>query len=116
MKPISICLAIGTLLIAQAAVAGDAENGKRIALSRCASCHTVTPNQRVYVADPPSFDVIAEKFGSSPALLHFALRNLPQRMNVAITRREVDDLAAFIIPAPVTSRTNDGRRCQQSPL
>jgi mono/diheme cytochrome c family protein len=100
MKPISICLAISTLLIAQAAVAGDAENGKRIALARCASCHTVVPNQRVEIADSLPFDVIAEKFGANHDLLFTALIDSRQRMNVTITRREADDLAAYIGTAP----------------
>jgi mono/diheme cytochrome c family protein len=78
------------------ALAADADNGKRIAESRCVTCHTVAPTSRRDVADAPPFDVIARKFQVEPQMLAFAILDPHPRMNVALTRREAEDIAAYI--------------------
>jgi hypothetical protein len=87
---------LGAVFVAQTAVAADADNGKRVALLRCGPCHIVEPNQSREVADSPPFESIARKFGSNPELLAFAILDPHPRMNLAFTRREVDDIAAYI--------------------
>ena len=78
------------------ALAADADNGKRIAESRCVTCHTVAPTSRWDVADAPPFGVIARKFQVEPQMLAFAILDPHPRMNVALTRREAEDIAAYI--------------------
>ena len=46
LKPIYRYLPLGAIIIAQTAFAADADNGKRLALLRCSSCHVVMRNQR----------------------------------------------------------------------
>ena len=78
------------------ALAADADNGKRIAESRCVTCHTVAPTSRRDVADAPPFDVIARKFQVEPQVLALRFWIRTPRMNVALTRREAEDIAAYI--------------------
>ena len=46
---LSLCVVLP--LITSAARGGDAQQGKRLALMRCAVCHIVEPNQRDEIAD-----------------------------------------------------------------
>ena len=78
------------------ALAADAENGKRVAEVRCVTCHMVAPSPRREVADAPPFDVIARKYQVQPETLAFAILDPHPRMNVALSRREAEDIAAYI--------------------
>jgi mono/diheme cytochrome c family protein len=79
-----------------AALAADASNGARVAETRCATCHAVVPGLRRDVADAPPFETIARKFAGNPEMLAFSIRDPHPRMNITLTRREVEDVAAFI--------------------
>jgi mono/diheme cytochrome c family protein len=96
LKPIYLYLPLGAIVIAQTAFAADADDGKRLALLRCAPCHIVIPNLRNEVADSPPFDTIAKKFGSNFELLYSAVRDPHPRMNMVVTRQEAEDIAAYI--------------------
>jgi hypothetical protein len=87
---------LGAIAVAQTAFAADADNGKRVALLRCTPCHIVEPNQRREVAESPPFETIARKFGSNPELLAFAILDPHPRMNLTFTRREAEDITAYI--------------------
>jgi mono/diheme cytochrome c family protein len=91
-----MCLLLSALFAAPVAVAADADNGKRLAEARCVPCHQVGPTTRREVADAPPFETIARKFAPQPEMLAFSLLNPHPRMNVALTRREVEDIAAYI--------------------
>jgi mono/diheme cytochrome c family protein len=91
-----LCLLLTALFVAPAAIAADADNGKRLAEARCVPCHAVAPTTRREVADAPPFEAIARKFAPQPEMLAFSLLNPHPRMNVALTRREVEDIAAYI--------------------
>jgi len=78
------------------AAAADADNGKRIAQLRCSPCHIVVPNQRQEVAKSPPFDVIARQNGFDAEMLAYLILAPHPRMNLTFTRKEVDDLAAYI--------------------
>ena len=56
----------------------------------------MAPTSRWDVADAPPFDVIARKFQVEPQMLAFAILDPHPRMNVALTRREAEDIAAYI--------------------
>ena len=84
------------LLAASAALAADADNGKRLAEMRCVTCHIVSPSERRDVTDAPPFEAIARKFASNPDALAFSIMDQHPRMNVTLTRREAQDVAAYI--------------------
>jgi cytochrome c len=84
------------LIVAWPALAADADNGKRVAETRCVTCHIVAPSQRRDVTQAPPFEVIARKFASNPEALAFAILDPHPRMNVPLTRREAQDIAAYI--------------------
>jgi mono/diheme cytochrome c family protein len=90
------CSVLPALLVASAAVAADADNGKRLAEMRCVTCHMVGAERRREVADAPPFEVIARKFAFSPEILAFSMLEPHPRMNVTLTRREAEDIAAYI--------------------
>lgn len=93
----TVLLAIVASLALADAKAADASNGERIAKTSCAACHIVEASMiRREVADAPPFIVIARKFNSSPDLLVLELLEIHPKMNFALTRREANDVAAYI--------------------
>jgi mono/diheme cytochrome c family protein len=75
----------------------DAKNGERLALQWCAGCHVVTPAQKQASASVPTFAEIAKRPGfNAPQLALFLLNPHPVMPNMALTRKEAADLAAFI--------------------
>jgi len=84
------------MLPASGVLAADADNGKRLAETRCITCHIVAPSERRDVTDAPPFEAIARKFASNPDTLAFSIIDPHPRMNVTLTRREAQDVAAYI--------------------
>jgi hypothetical protein len=96
MRVFGFCFTIFTLLAGPSATAAGADDGKRLAETRCVPCHTVVPGQHREVSDAPPFDVIAAKFKVVPDVLAFLLLHPHPRMNVPLTRREAEDIADYI--------------------
>ncbi len=90
------CSLLPAIVAASGALAADADNGKRLAETRCVTCHIVAPSERRVVTDAPPFEAIARKFASNPDTLAFSIIDPHPRMNVTLTRREAQDLAAYI--------------------
>ena len=86
---------LGVFLVS-VACAADADNGKRLAEAQCVPCHAVFPVHPRDVAQAPPFEVIARKFALTPEMLAFAILDPHPRMHVLLTRREAEDLAAYI--------------------
>jgi hypothetical protein len=63
---------------------------------RCVPYHVVAPTPRRVVIDAPPFETIAKKFALQPEMPAFAILDPHPRMNVALSRREVEDIAAYI--------------------
>ena len=91
-----LCPLFAAIGMSTAAVAADVESGRRVAEARCVTCHFVGPGQRREVGDAPPFEAIARKFAVSPELLAFSILEPHPRMNVTLTRREAQDIAAYI--------------------
>jgi mono/diheme cytochrome c family protein len=87
---------LSAMLAASGALAADADNGKPLAETRCATCHIVSPSERRVVTDAPPFEAIARKYAANPDTLAFSIVNPHPRMNVTLTRREAQDVAACI--------------------
>ena len=83
-------------IAAQSAVAEDMDNGKRLAQQHCSPCHVVEPGSRRELANSPPFEAIARKFGNAPELITFAILSPHPRMNLAPSRRDALDIAAYI--------------------
>jgi len=96
MKSARVAMLLLVVFAARSAVAADADSGKRLAQQHCSPCHLVEPNQRQEVADSPPFETIAQKFGNAPELIAFAILAPHPRMSVALSRREAQDIAAYI--------------------
>ena len=93
---LALWLAFAATCLAQAAYAADADNGRRVAQARCALCHLVEPQQRQEVADSPPFETIARRPDFNAEMLAFLLLDPHPRMNVPMTRREAQDIAAYV--------------------
>jgi mono/diheme cytochrome c family protein len=93
----SAAILVASVALTAPAGAADADNGARIAQSRCAACHVVVaPNLRPEVADAPPFETIARKFDFSSDRLVFHLLEPHPKMNFALTRPEANDVAAYM--------------------
>jgi mono/diheme cytochrome c family protein len=84
------------LLAGNVAQAADADNGRRIAMSRCAACHTVEQGYREVLAFSPPFELISAKFQADPDNLVRFILAPHAKMNMTISPREAADVAAYI--------------------
>jgi hypothetical protein len=78
-------------------LAADPDNGKCLTELRCSPCHIVMPHQREEVADSPPLETIARKFGFNADMLALSMRDPHPRMNITVTGREAEDLAACAV-------------------
>jgi mono/diheme cytochrome c family protein len=85
------------VFFASRAGAADARNGEHIARRWCASCHLVAPNQTGPTSEAPPFATLAARadFDASK-IAHFLLDPHPRMPDMALTRNESADLAAYI--------------------
>jgi mono/diheme cytochrome c family protein len=94
-------LASGFLLLvligAPAARAADAADGQRLVRARCASCHAVFMREQRKLAEALPLETVARKYDFNADALAFALLDPHPRMNEPLTRREAQDVAAYII-------------------
>lgn len=89
------------LLATAAAIAGaqaaDARNGEQIARRWCAACHLVSTDQRQASTAVATFPAIARAPGFSAAgVAYFLLAPHPPMPDMALSRREAEDIAAYI--------------------
>jgi mono/diheme cytochrome c family protein len=96
MKTTYYAVLYAATLSAQSAVAADADNGRLLAQQHCSQCHIVEPGSRRELANSPPFDAIARKFSDAPESIAFAILSPHPRMNLAPSRRDAQDIAAYI--------------------
>jgi mono/diheme cytochrome c family protein len=96
MKLACYVMLFAAAFIAQNAFAADADNGKRLAQQHCSPCHIVEPGSRRELANSPPFETIAQKFANAPDLIAFAILSPHPRMNLTPSRRDAQDIAAYI--------------------
>jgi mono/diheme cytochrome c family protein len=81
----------------EATFAADADHGSILAQRWCASCHIVSSAQRVEIDHSASFASIAQRADfSAKKLAIFLLEPHPKMPNMLLSRKEADDLAAYI--------------------
>lgn len=95
MKAFAICCA-GLYVIVAPAYGADVGAGQRLAQLRCAACHIVERSSRDEVADAPPFVAIGQKFDFNYDSLVLALLGPHRKMNFSLTKRDADDVAAYI--------------------
>jgi mono/diheme cytochrome c family protein len=94
---VGLHLAGAAMLGASAADAADTANGERLARQWCAPCHVVASNQRGATSEAPPFATVAARTDFDAAkVARFLLEPHPKMPNMALTRSEVGDLAAYI--------------------
>jgi len=71
---------------------------QQLALRRCDALlvNIVVPNQRKEIAKSPPFEDIGRQNGFNAEMLAYLILAPHPRMNLTFTRKEVDDLAAYI--------------------
>jgi mono/diheme cytochrome c family protein len=90
----ALALSIGLSTAAQAA---DPRHGEELARRWCAACHVVAADQLKGGDNVPTFASIAHRPEFNPARLAFFLLDPhPKMPNMDLTRREAEDLAAYI--------------------
>jgi len=82
----------------QAAMAADPAHGEQLARRWCAACHVVGVEEGRTLADvPPTFASVARRPGFDVnQLAFFLLDPHPVMPNMALSRGEASDLAAYI--------------------
>ena len=89
--------AIGAGLMCSQNAMADVANGRNLAERWCASCHVTSAGQRLATEAPP-FASIANRGNIDAARLAYFLMNPhPVMPNMALTRNEAADLAAYIM-------------------
>jgi mono/diheme cytochrome c family protein len=77
--------------------AADPNHGEQLARRWCASCHVVANDQSQASSDAPPFAMIARHPNfNAERLAFFLLDPHPKMPNMALTRLEATDLAAYI--------------------
>jgi mono/diheme cytochrome c family protein len=96
MKQAHYVMLVAAVLAARSAFAADADGGKRLAQQHCSPCHIVEPGSRRELANSPPFETIAQKFAGAPELIAFAILSPHPRMNLTPSRRDAQDIGAYI--------------------
>jgi mono/diheme cytochrome c family protein len=93
-----LCVAVLTFTLAIATVqAADVDNGQKLAERWCASCHLVSATQRQASPDVTPFSAMARiPAFDAHRLAFFLLAPHPKMPDMSLTRREAEDLAAYI--------------------
>lgn len=82
------------------ALSPSAQRGAAFAQARCAGCHGATRNSGSPNPESPPFEAIVNKPGLTRATLRIFLRdshNYPEAMNFTIDRRQIGDLAEYML-------------------
>lgn len=97
---IAICAAAAAALAGAASgqtARPDPANGEILARRWCASCHIVSADQKSGESDAPTFAGIGRRGEiTSEGLALFLLSPHPNMPDMALTRKEVADLVAYI--------------------
>jgi mono/diheme cytochrome c family protein len=81
----------------EASFAADADHGSILAKRWCSTCHIVSSSQSIVIDHSPSFSSIAQKPDfTAERLAFFLLEPHPKMPNMSLSRKEAEDLAAYI--------------------
>jgi len=77
--------------------AGDVENGKMLATRWCSNCHQVGSRMPAQDAVPPLHEVAMRPYATKQWLTDWLTNPHPPMPKLDLTRREIDDLVAFLL-------------------
>ncbi len=93
----ALSVLIATSVLAEGALAADANKGETLAKRWCATCHIVASNQQRGTTQSPPFSAIAGKPGfNETALAYFLLTPHPRMPDMNLSRSEAADIVAYI--------------------
>jgi len=93
----AIPLVTAASLLPQSADAGDAAYGRGLAENWCALCHVVSAGQRPDNKRAPAFTTIAQSQDfTAERLAYLLLDPHPKMAKLALSRKAIDDIAAYI--------------------
>lgn len=97
-RPTAALVFITSLTASAAPVlaAGDSAEGRRIATQWCSSCHVVDGQGRGGDAAPPFIALASNPMKTEDYLKNWIRSPHPPMPNFNLSRRDVDDLAAYI--------------------
>ncbi|MDE2363558.1 MAG: cytochrome c [Hyphomicrobiales bacterium] len=81
--------------LAAPAVAGDLDNGRKLAEHWCAACHVVSSDQKRASVDVPTFEDVARR-KDARALTLFLTKPHGQMPDMALSQPEIADIVAWI--------------------
>lgn len=80
------------------AIPGNPMAGEQLARLQCSECHLMPGGNRATASGIPSFQAIANQPRVTALSLNAFLQTPHDRMpNIMLTRREIDDLVAYIL-------------------
>jgi len=94
----AVPLIAAALLLSRFAHADSPEHGRALAENWCSSCHAVSAGQPSSGRSAPSFTEIAlSPDFSADHLAYLLLDPHPQMAKLALSRKAIDDIAAYIL-------------------
>jgi mono/diheme cytochrome c family protein len=81
----------------RAAAAQDLENGRRLAERWCAACHQIDANPGKFRRAPPFAAIAAKDNITAEMIASFLLLPHATMPNFPLSRKDADDIAAFIM-------------------
>jgi len=99
MRLVSTIIVVTTAsVLPQFALAENAEHGRRLAENWCASCHEVSAGPHSAEARAPSFAAIAQSPDFNAERLSYLLLDPhPKMAKLALSRKAINDIAAYIL-------------------
>ena len=93
----ALIVVIAVAINGSPSIAGDPDQGEQLARRWCSSCHLVAGDQRQASADVPPFSAIARMPNfTQEKVAFFLLDPHPKMPSLGLSRREADDIAAYI--------------------
>ena len=94
---IGASVVVVAVLSATPAFAADPDHGETLVKRWCATCHLVSSDQKGATIQAPTFASVAKRPGFDAAKIAFFLLDPhPKMPNMALSRDEADDIAAYI--------------------
>ena len=93
-----LLLLLATHWVKAQTIPGNPLAGEQLARLQCAECHLMPGGQRATAAGIPTFQAIGNNPRVTALSLNAFLQTPHDRMpNIMLTRREIDDLVAYIL-------------------
>jgi mono/diheme cytochrome c family protein len=94
---IGLCATVVAVLAVTSSLAADPDHGETLVKRWCAPCHLVASDQKGPTTEAPSFASVARRPGFDAAKVAlFLLDPHPKMPNMALSRDEAADIAAYI--------------------